>query len=301
LVHRDVKPANILLEDGVERVRLTDFGLARAAADAAMTHSGLVAGTPHYMAPEQARGETTDHRADLFSLGSTLYAICAGHPPFRAETPLAVLRRVCDDEPRPLRAINPDVPAWLEAIVGRLMAKDPARRFQTAAEVTDVLGRCLAHVQQPLAVPLPPDIVARDTRPESGRRRLGWAAAVLGFAAVVGGALALGPWRSRGPQGPNDGIERPGSAIASRGSPPDDAAWGGPDEIARQIAGARGHAAVIEAHLHRGDPPDHDLVSDLAHDLAERSRSLEREVASDRDANAVIPTVDPIPNPDDRR
>src|SRR5262249_19578319 len=132
LVHRDVKPANILLEEGVERVRLTDFGLARAAADAAMTHSGIVAGTPHYMAPEQARGETTDHRADLFSLGSTLYAPCAGHPPFRAENPLAVLRRVSDDDPPPLRAINPDVPAWLEAVVARLMAKDPTRRFQTA-------------------------------------------------------------------------------------------------------------------------------------------------------------------------
>ena len=80
LVHRDVKPANILLENGVERVRLTDFGLARAAADAAMTQSGMVAGTPHYMAPEQARGETADHRADLFSLGSTLYAMCTGAP-----------------------------------------------------------------------------------------------------------------------------------------------------------------------------------------------------------------------------
>ncbi len=114
LVHRDVKPANILLENGVERVRLTDFGLARAAVDAALTHSGVVAGTPHYMAPEQASGEAVDHRADLFSLGSTLYAMCTGHPPFRAESPLVVLRRVCDDEPRPLRELNPEVPAWLE-------------------------------------------------------------------------------------------------------------------------------------------------------------------------------------------
>ena len=87
LVHRDVKPANILLENGIERVKLTDFGLARAAADAGMTQSGIVAGTPHYMAPEQARAEATDHRADLFSLGSTLYAMCTGVPPSAPRPP----------------------------------------------------------------------------------------------------------------------------------------------------------------------------------------------------------------------
>jgi eukaryotic-like serine/threonine-protein kinase len=158
LVHRDVKPANILLENSVERVRLTDFGLARAVADAGMSRTGVVAGTPYYMAPEQARGDTTDRRADLFSLGSTLYAICAGHPPFRAENPLAVLRRVCDDAPRPLREINPDIPSWLEPLIARLMAKDPLQRYQTADEAFDVLKKCLAHVQQPLSSPLPPGL-----------------------------------------------------------------------------------------------------------------------------------------------
>src|SRR5205085_10991456 len=124
LVHRDVKPSNILLENGVERVKLTDFGLARAADDASLTQSGVLAGTPQYMAPEQAQGEGMDHRADLFSLGSVLYAMCAGRPPFRAETTLAVIRRVCDEHPRPLRDINPEVPAWLAALIARLHAKD---------------------------------------------------------------------------------------------------------------------------------------------------------------------------------
>ena len=84
LVHRDIKPANILLENGIERVRITDFGLARAADDASLSQSGVAAGTPYYMAPEQARCECVDPRADLFSLGGVMYAMCTGHPPFRA-------------------------------------------------------------------------------------------------------------------------------------------------------------------------------------------------------------------------
>jgi eukaryotic-like serine/threonine-protein kinase len=155
LIHRDVKPANILLENGVERVKLTDFGLARMADDASVSQSGVIAGTPLYMAPEQARGEELDARADLFSLGSVLYAMCTGHPPFRAGSPLAVLRRVCEETPRPVRDVNPDVPDWLAEIVAKLHEKDPARRFQSAAEVADLLGRHLAHLQQPTVVAAP--------------------------------------------------------------------------------------------------------------------------------------------------
>src|SRR5262245_36469742 len=107
LVHRDVKPANILLENGVERVKLTDFGLARAADDASLTQSGTVAGTPAFMSPEQAEGKPVDHRSDMFSLGSVLYAMCTGRPPFRASTSMAVLKRVCEETPTPIREVNP--------------------------------------------------------------------------------------------------------------------------------------------------------------------------------------------------
>ena len=155
LVHRDVKPANILLADGIERVKLTDFGLARAADDASLTRTGIIAGTPQYMSPEQARGEPVDQRSDLFSLGSVLYAMCTGRPPFRAETSYGVLRRITDDEPRPIREINPEIPEWLCGIVAKLMAKRPDDRFQSASEVSALLEQCLAHVQQPTAVPLP--------------------------------------------------------------------------------------------------------------------------------------------------
>ncbi|MGZ0167356.1 MAG: serine/threonine-protein kinase [Planctomycetales bacterium] len=155
LVHRDVKPSNILLEEGVERSLLTDFGLARANDDASLTHTGYHPGTPQYMSPEQARGETVDARSDLFSFGSVLYTMCTGRPPFRAETSYGILRRITDNEPRPLREINPNVPIWLERVVQKLLAKSPPDRFQTAGKVAELLEECLAHVQQPTTVKLP--------------------------------------------------------------------------------------------------------------------------------------------------
>ncbi len=153
LVHRDIKPANILLENGVERVKITDFGLARAVDDARVTQSGVVTGTPQYMAPEQARGESVDHRADLFSLGGVMYAMCTGYAPFRASSSMAVLKKVCDDRPRPIRDLNPEIPEWLVAIVDKLMAKDANNRFQSASELAKLLGEHLAHLQQPAVFP----------------------------------------------------------------------------------------------------------------------------------------------------
>ncbi len=155
VVHRDIKPANILLENCVERVKLTDFGLARAIDDASLTQSGVIAGTPQYMAPEQARGEPVDARADLFALGAAIYAMACGRSPFRADSAMAVLKRVCDVRHASIRELNPDVPPWLAAIVDRLLAKEPADRFQTAAEVADLLEGGLAHLQQPESLPPP--------------------------------------------------------------------------------------------------------------------------------------------------
>src|SRR5262249_26498261 len=119
LIHRDVKPANILLDE-VGNVRLTDFGLARAVDDSSLTQTGVIAGTPQYMAPEQARGARLDHRTDLFSLGSVLYAMCTGRAPFRASSTVAVLRRVCDETPRDVRDHNPEIPDWLAEIIDKL-------------------------------------------------------------------------------------------------------------------------------------------------------------------------------------
>lgn len=166
LVHRDIKPGNILLERGVDRVLLTDFGLARAVDDASMTRSGVIAGTPQYMSPEQARGDAVDHRSDLFSLGSCLYAMCAGRPPFRADNTMGLLNRIVEGTPRPICEVNPDVPDWLAAIIERLHLKSPADRFGSAGELADLLEQCLAHVQQPHAQPLPESLAApkRDSK-----------------------------------------------------------------------------------------------------------------------------------------
>ncbi len=149
LVHRDVKPANILLETSVERVMLTDFGLARAVDDATLTRTGIIAGTPQYMSPEQANGDGIDHRSDLFSLGSVLYAMCTARPPFRAETTFGVLRRIRETAPRSIREINADIPDWLEQIVMKLLSKDASDRIASAHEVATLLEQCLAHVQHP--------------------------------------------------------------------------------------------------------------------------------------------------------
>jgi len=289
LVHRDIKPANILLENGVERVKLTDFGLARAAADAGLTQSGVVAGTPHYMAPEQARGEATDHRADLFSLGSTLYAMCTGHPPFRAESPLAVLRRVADDQPRPVRQINPEIPAWLEAILARLHCKDPVGRFESASELADLLSRCLAHLQEPLAVGMPPELIPTPApgNPRRGRRGLWpWA----GMAALVLGGI-LAPWprpapqpRALEPAPTRPGRDGPGSA------PPVRSARIQPDEFDHALEEAWRQAGVIEGDLHqRADLPGQDFLSATARRLADRAGSLERAIVAGRDASPAVP------------
>lgn len=184
LIHRDIKPANILLENGVQRVKLTDFGLARAADDASLTQSGLIAGTPLYMAPEQASGESIDARADLFSLGSVLYELCTGRPAFRAANTVAVIRRVCDDKPRPIREVNPDIPEAVCRVVEQLHAKKPADRPASAKEVSELLTELLAALQHPQVVGHVSNVPANRARSKRASRRVLYAAAALVVLAV---------------------------------------------------------------------------------------------------------------------
>jgi serine/threonine protein kinase len=205
LIHRDIKPANVLLENGVERVKITDFGLARAVDEASQTQSGVVAGTPQYMAPEQARGEALDHRADLFSLGSVLYAMCAGRPPFRAESTMAVLRRVSEDTPRSISDINPEIPSWLIAIIAKLHTKEPKQRYQSAGEVAEALGQHLDTLQKPVSVGVETATTGTespDAKPQARRsRRFYWGtAATILLALLIGvplGGYYYTDWRVR--------------------------------------------------------------------------------------------------------
>ena len=138
LIHRDIKPGNILLEQPSDRVKLTDFGLARVADDVKLTGTGFVSGTPLYMAPEQALGGEADPRSDLFSLGAVLYEMCAGQPPFAGNSAPVILKQIVEARQRPLKELNPSVPAWLATTIDRLLAKKPADRIQSADHLAEL-------------------------------------------------------------------------------------------------------------------------------------------------------------------
>jgi len=143
LIHRDIKPGNILIDPGEElKIKITDFGLARRQEDCSLGQRGVVAGTPMYMSPEQINGEELDARSDLFSLGSVLYAMLAGAPPFRGDNTLSIVKSVCHDIPRPISEIVPTASPKLCEIVHRLLAKLPDERFQSAREVVEELSQC---------------------------------------------------------------------------------------------------------------------------------------------------------------
>ncbi len=189
LVHRDIKPGNILVDNQVNRVVITDFGLARCETDESMTRTGWLAGTLNYMSPEQSRGENCDARSDLFSLGSLLYFLATGRLPFRADSPMGVLHKIGHEQPQPVRHFNEQISQTLSNVIERLLEKKPADRFQSAAELETLLSGCLAHWNQPTTVPMP----ATGYLSSVGRmRRMKWAAATLlvvslsAIAALVG-------------------------------------------------------------------------------------------------------------------
>jgi hypothetical protein len=145
LIHRDIKPANIWLDAAAGgRVKILDFGLARSANDVQLTQSGVIMGTPLYMAPEQARGQPVDGRADLYSLGCILYRLCTGRLPFDGDEPMAVMLQAVTENAPPIHTFNPHVPPALCDLITRLMAKNPADRPASARAVVAALDAIAA-------------------------------------------------------------------------------------------------------------------------------------------------------------
>ncbi|MFS8544437.1 MAG: Stk1 family PASTA domain-containing Ser/Thr kinase, partial [Limnochordales bacterium] len=151
LIHRDIKPHNILITpEG--RVKVTDFGIARAASTATLTQTGTVIGSVHYFSPEQARGEAVGPASDLYSLGVVLYEMLTGTVPFVGESPIAVAIKHVQEEPVPPRRHVPTIPVWLERVVLKALAKDPAQRYASAEEMAqDLAWRTDQVAARPLA------------------------------------------------------------------------------------------------------------------------------------------------------
>ncbi len=183
VIHRDVKPGNVMLHEGATRVRLADFGLARVTFDNAdLTSVGAVLGTPAYMAPEQVRGEQVDCRADLFSLGCVFYTMLTGSSPFAGHTHAETIYKILNTTPMPLAAHDPPPPPALCELVGKLLQKDPADRISTAQEVADMLSRFQTDINlsrtdkldqvlsqpMPRVAPAPPDSPREDSVPTLG-------------------------------------------------------------------------------------------------------------------------------------
>jgi len=146
LVHRDVKPANIMITDSGQ-TKVTDFGIVRALggeAEQTMTQTGMVIGTAAYLSPEQAQGNPVDARSDVYSLGCVLFEMLTGSPPFSGETPLSIAYKHVREDPPPPSSSNPDVPSALDAITLKGLAKNPENRYQDAAEMHEDLQRFLS-------------------------------------------------------------------------------------------------------------------------------------------------------------
>ncbi|MET0832469.1 MAG: Stk1 family PASTA domain-containing Ser/Thr kinase [Actinomycetota bacterium] len=243
LIHRDIKPGNVMLTpEG--KVKVMDFGIARATTSETITQTAAVVGTAQYISPEQAQGQTVDYRSDLYSVGCCLYEMLTGTVPFTGATPVAIAYRHVREDPTPPRMLNPDVPAPLEAITLKAMSKLPDNRYQTAAEMHDDLER-FRNGQPVHATPLmdaaaatqaiprdggadptamlgtvPADRAARYAEPEEEERRtsVGWIVVSL-LALVVVGLAAF--FITRAVTGTGDGTE---TTLAPTTVPPTTAA-----------------------------------------------------------------------------
>lgn len=192
LIHRDVKPSNVLIETEPKRVKLSDFGVARELDGPGTTEAGILVGTPNYMSPEQVNGETLDARSDLFSLGSVLYELCTGKRPFDGPSTVAVLRRVSDERQLPASEVNPGIPQELSNLIDRLLAKQAADRPASAEDV----GARLREIQGlPISRPIASTRLQHSAKESAKKTNLwhrisGWRRVVMAVGLMVLGLAA---------------------------------------------------------------------------------------------------------------
>jgi tRNA A-37 threonylcarbamoyl transferase component Bud32 len=205
IVHRDIKPANIIVEKETQSVYLADFGIARAESSQTLTQTGMIVGTPHYLAPEQIQGKKTDPRSDIYSLGATLYELTSGRPPFQGDSPLEILYQHLNESAEPLSRLVPGIDPVLARIISRCIQKDPQRRFQNAEEILAMLepaGRGEAAAQEKTVL-----TAARAALPK--KTRMVW----IGLALVVVLAAAAYYFWPRGGRPPSQAGSRAGAAM----------------------------------------------------------------------------------------
>jgi len=207
IVHRDVKPANVMLTESGQ-VKVMDFGIARAVADsgATMTQTANVLGTAQYLSPEQARGEVVDARSDIYSTGCLLYELLTGRPPFQGESPVAVAYQHVRENPAPPSSLNPDVTPAMDAVVMKALAKNPDNRYQSATEMRSDVQRAI----QGVAVFAPavldeamtqPMAAVTDQPPEENKRKVGGYIALAVGVILVLGLLGYAAWALLGGSG----------------------------------------------------------------------------------------------------
>jgi serine/threonine protein kinase len=224
IIHRDIKPANLMLDEGGFRVMLTDFGLARALDDASLTGSGMIAGTPQYMSPEQARGKPLDARSDIYSLGALLYALATGRPPIPGGSAIEVLQQIGEVDPTPVYEINERYPKWFHGLVMSLMAKETSQRVGATEDVVQLLRGCLSHARSPHQAALP-ESIGRQER-TTGSRLLRLFGLVIACAVGVG-LTSLGwntQWFNDGPPSENSAAAKADLSAGTKASGDADAA-----------------------------------------------------------------------------